>query len=137
MLSLIIDRDWLWALSAEIAEDNAPVRLMVKLRENQDEKSRRDAEDVGGADGDTVHRERRRGRRGVDAGHRAGDGRVVEDRVAGGVRRGHRDGVLAAVRQLVAAGILAVPGEAVGAGIAGAGPGVDDVAGRIRDADRD
>jgi hypothetical protein len=36
MLSLIIDKDWLWALSAEIAEDNAPVRLMMKLRENQD-----------------------------------------------------------------------------------------------------
>jgi hypothetical protein len=36
MLSLIIDRDWLWALSAEISEDNAPVRLMVKLRGNRE-----------------------------------------------------------------------------------------------------
>src|SRR5882762_9005259 len=133
MLSEIIESDWLWALSAEIAEDNAPVRLMIELRI----RSRRDADNVAGADGDTVHDQRRRRTRGVDAGDGSGDGGIIEHRVAGGIGRGDRDAVLTAVGELGAARVLAVPGEGIRTGIAGAGAAPHRVAGRILDADRD
>src|SRR3954462_15667884 len=119
MLSLIIDSAWLCALSAEIAEESAPVRLMVVLRM----RSGRDADDVAGADGNAVHRERGGAGRRVDPRHLAGHGRVVENRVSGRVGRGDGHGVLAAIAELRAAGVLAVTGEAVGSGLAAAGAG--------------
>src|SRR5512141_2206229 len=113
MLSLIIDSAWLCALSAEIAEESAPVRLMIVLRMRW---SGRDADDAAGADGNAVHRERGRAGRCVDPGHFPGYGRVVENRVSGGVGRGDGHRVLAAVAELRATRILAVPGEGVGSG---------------------
>src|SRR6266851_4574925 len=132
MLSLIIASDWLCALSAEIAEESAPVRLIIELRML----SGRDADDVARADGNAVHRERGSAGRRIDAGDDAGDGRVVEDRVADGVGRGHRDRVLTAVGELIAARVLAIPGEGVGSGISGSGAGPHRIAGGILDGDR-
>src|SRR6266481_2864847 len=121
MLSLIIANDWLCALSAEIAEESAPVRLIIELRML----SGCNADDVAHADGHA-------GRR-IEAGHDPGDGRVVENRVADGVGRGHSDGVLAAVRELLAARVLAVPGEGVGSGVTGAGACPHRLAGGVLD----
>src|SRR5882724_8473696 len=96
MLSEIIESYWHCALSAEIAEESAPVRLMIKLRI----RSGRDADDVGGTDRDAVLQQRR-GRAGrIDPGHRSRHRGVVEQRVPGGIGRGHLDRVLTAVLEL-------------------------------------
>src|SRR5450631_124902 len=119
MLSAIIANDWLCAPSAETAEESAPVRLIIKLRML----SGCDADDAAHADRHAVHGERGKAGRRVEGGHEAGDGREVENRIAHRVGRGDADRVLAAVQELIAVRVLAVPGESVGPGIAGAGAG--------------
>src|SRR5882757_10159962 len=109
MLSLMTASAWLCALSAEIADESAPERLIAKLPND----SGCDADNVGGRDGSISDQELQRAARKIDAGDGAGNRRGVVNRGSAGVGGSHAERILTAIVELRAVRPGSVPRKAV------------------------
>src|SRR5260221_8532243 len=112
MLSLMTASAWLCALSAEIADESAPERLIVKLPND----SGRDADNVGGRDGSISDQELQRAARKIDAGDGAGNRGGIVDGGSAGIGGRHAERVLTAIAELRSVRLGSVPRKAVVAG---------------------